>query len=119
MEKFIPSNIYGICLSEERPELIQFLKDGTKRITNFNSGLVTIYDKEGKLIFNQRFETYHPLIINSKCYHFSHATLKTDSRRTLLLARMKRRGELPLKIEGECEEYYKINQMFVTWEKSK
>ena len=103
---------------ENSPELIQFLRDGLKRIINFNNCLVTIYDKEGKLIFNQRFETYHPLIINSKCY-YSHATLKTDSRKSIILARMRRRGELPLKIEGECEEYYKINQMFVTWEKSK
>lgn len=109
MEQFIPKNVCGIICFHKRPELIQVLGDETKRYINFENGLVTIHDKNGKLIFNKIFEINHPLIINSKIYYFFHHILKPDLRISRFLARLQRRGQIPIK-EIECEEYYKVKR---------
>ena len=109
MEKFIPKNVCGILCFDKKPELIQVLGDETKRRINFQNGSVTIHDKDGKLIFNKIFEINHPLIINAKIYYFFHKTLKPDLRISRMLARLQRRGQIPIK-EIQCEEYYRVKR---------
>ena len=111
MEKFIPLDVRIIDMIDNIPELIQTIKDGSKRTINFKSGLVTIHDKDGNLLSKDIFDINHPLIENAKVYYFFHHTLKTDARISRILARMRRRKELPLGIT-DCEEFYKIKTVF-------
>ena len=106
MEKFIPKNVCCNYCVNNKQELIQYLGDETKRSINFQSGLVTIHDKNGNLIFNKIFKIDHPLIIHTSNYYFFR-TLKTDLRIARILSRLKRRQQYPPK-EIPCEEYYKI-----------
>jgi hypothetical protein len=106
MEKFIPRNV--VCISQkDEGELMQFLRDNTKRTISIVDGTVSINDKDGKLVFKERFSLSHPLIINAKIYYFYHFAMKTDLQLSAYLYRLRRRGKLPSQIE-ECEEYFLI-----------
>ena len=115
MERFIPKNICCNACVDNNQDLIQSLGDGTKRSINFRSGLVTIHDKNGNLIFNKIFEINHPLIIHSSRYYFFHHTLTPDLNIARYLSRLKRRKQYPLK-EIPCEEYYKIRPILLLGE---
>ena len=47
-------------------------------------------------------------MVYSKLFHFD-ATLRTNLNVGKYIARLRRRGDLPLK-ELECEEYYKVKK---------
>ena len=105
MERFIPSNVVKIQIYL-LGNVIQYLKDGTKRTTNYRTKIVTIHDKDGNLIYEEKLSEDHPLIRQATEYYLSNVVLKIPYKNNSEINRMRRRGKWPPKYE--CEEYFKI-----------
>ena len=108
MERFIPKDVVKIQLYL-LGNVIQYLKDGTKRTTNIRTQIVTINDKDGNLLYEEKLGVDHPLIRKATEYFLSNIIIKIPYKNNLEINRLRRRGKWPPKYE--CEEYFKISDI--------